>query len=102
MIFQALDIKFNHIFHKNIMRTLLFLGFLMSITGVNFAQSRFSVQINADTVGLNNGAFQVYFTVENAQKVQHFQAPTFEGFAVQGPSQSNSTIISNTSYNLIH
>jgi BatD DUF11 like domain len=60
-----------------------------------FAQkeANFIVEISSDTVGLD-GSLEVVFTLENA-KLKKFNPPSFEGFEVQGPSNSSMTSIVN-------
>jgi hypothetical protein len=67
---------------------IFFLVFLGAIPCL-FAQTPiFNIEISADTLGLT-GSIEVSFTLENAQGSK-FKAPDFEGFNVQGPSQSTS------------
>jgi BatD DUF11 like domain len=56
-------------------------------------EASFSMEISSDTIGLD-GSLEVTFTVENA-KLKKFNPPNFDGFEVQGPSQSSMTSIVN-------
>lgn len=55
--------------------------------------AKISIEVSSDTIGLNN-TLEVVITVENA-KAKRFNPPTFDGFAVQGPSTSTSMSIIN-------
>ena len=56
-------------------------------------EADFNMEISSDTIGLE-GSLEVTFSIENA-KLKKFKPPTFEGFEVQGPSQSSMTSIVN-------
>lgn len=55
--------------------------------------AKISMEVSSDTIGLNN-TLEVVITVENA-KAKRFNPPSFDGFAVQGPSTSTSMSIIN-------
>ena len=55
--------------------------------------AKISMEVSSDTIGLNN-TLEVVITVENA-KTKRFNSPSFDGFAVQGPSVSTSMSIIN-------
>lgn len=55
--------------------------------------AKISMEVSSDTIGLNN-TLEVVITIENA-KAKRFSPPSFDGFAVQGPSTSTSMRIIN-------
>jgi BatD DUF11 like domain len=73
----------------------LFLVHLIFLATSAIAQKegRFQMTVSEDTIGLN-GTLEVRFTLENA-RAQKLNPPLFEGFEVQGPSQSTSVSIVN-------
>jgi hypothetical protein len=56
-------------------------------------EANFTIEISSDTIGLD-GSLEVTFNIENA-KLKKFNPPNFDGFEVQGPSQSSMTSIVN-------
>ncbi len=63
----------------------------LSMTAQKDAKIR--MEVSSDTIGLNN-TLEVVIVIENA-KTKRFNPPSFDGFAVQGPSTATSMSIIN-------